>query len=247
MATRPGALTLEENWSIDPASLNVGDSTTRTLTLTARGLQGSQLPPLSSVQGAVNIPELRFYPDQESIDQSELAEGLQGRRVQSEALVARSGGTWTLPEIRVPWWNIETDRLEFATLPAKNVVVTAIQTADQTNDTTLSPNTSRRAPPSRSGCGLSARRAGWCRFALGILLWWSRRPKPLVASPTSGGAKAKSASVRQALVEIRKAAAQQDAALLRKAILQWADLHHDQGFSSLEALARVSTESLATR
>ena len=41
---------------IDPALLNVGDSTTRTLTLTARGLQGSQLPPLSSVQGAVNIP-----------------------------------------------------------------------------------------------------------------------------------------------------------------------------------------------
>ena len=136
------ALTLEENWSIDPASLNVGDSTTRTLTLTARGLQGSQLPPLSSVQGAINIPELRFYPDQESIDQSELAEGLQGRRVQSEALVARSGGTWTLPEIRVPWWNIETDRLEFATLPARTVVVTAIQSADQTNDPTIAPSAS---------------------------------------------------------------------------------------------------------
>ena len=79
------ALTLEENWSIDPQSLNVGDSTTRTLTLTGRGLQGSQLPPLSSVQGAVNIPELRFYPDQESIDQSELTEGLQARN--SRALV----------------------------------------------------------------------------------------------------------------------------------------------------------------
>ena len=68
------SLSLEENWSIDPASLNVGDSTTRTLTLNARGLQGSQLPPLSSVQGSLNIPELRFYPDQESIDQSELAD-----------------------------------------------------------------------------------------------------------------------------------------------------------------------------
>jgi hypothetical protein len=44
------------------------------------------------------------------------------------------------------------------------------------------------------------------------------------------------------LVEIRKAAEQQDATLLRKAILQWADLHHERGFSSLEALARVSTE-----
>ena len=240
------ALTLEENWSIDPASLNVGDSTTRTLTLTARGLQGSQLPPLSSVQGAVNIPELRFYPDQESIDQSELADGLQGRRVQSEALVARSGGTWTLPEIRVPWWNIETDRLEFATLPARTVVVTAIQTADQINDTTLPPNTSA------DGTTLplwlwAVSAAGWLvSLALGILLWLSRR-QTASPSPASGGAKAKSASVRQALVEIRKAAEQQDATLLRKAILQWADLHHDQRFSSLEALARVSTEPLATR
>jgi hypothetical protein len=240
------ALTLEENWSIDPASLNVGDSTTRTLTLTARGLQGSQLPPLSSVQGAVNIPELRFYPDQESIDQSELADGLQGRRVQSEALVARSGGTWTLPEIRVPWWNIETDRLEFATLPARTVVVTAIQTADQINDATLSPNTST------AGTTLplwlwAVSAAGWLvSLALGILLWLSRR-QTAGPSPASGDAKAKSASVRQALVEIRKAAEQQDATLLRKAILQWADLHHDQRFSSLEALARVSTEALSTR
>ena len=240
------ALTLEENWSIDPASLNVGDSTTRTLTLTARGLQGSQLPPLSSVQGAVNIPELRFYPDQESIDQSELAEGLQGRRVQSEALVARSGGTWTLPEIRVPWWNIETDRLEFATLPARTVVVTAIQTADQTNDPTIAPS----ASPAGTTLPLwlwAISAAGWLvSLALGILLWLSRH-HTAGHSPTPGGATAKSGSVRQALVKIRKAAAQEDASLLRKAILQWADLHHEREFLSLEALARVSTESLATR
>ena len=240
------ALTLEENWSIDPASLTVGDSTTRTLTLTARGLQGSQLPPLSSVQGAINIPELRFYPDQESIDQIELAEGLQGRRVQSEALVARSGGTWTLPEIRVPWWNIETNRLEFATLPARTVVVTAIQTADQTNDPTIAPS----ASPAGTTLSLwlwAVSAAGWLvSLALGILLWLSRR-HTAGHSPAPGGATAKSGSVRQALVEIRKAAAQEDAALLRKAILQWADLHHERGFSSLEALARVSTESLATR
>ena len=240
------ALTLEENWSIDPALLNVGDSTTRTLTLTARGLQGSQLPPLSSVQGAINIPELRFYPDQESIDQSELAEGLQGRRVQSEALVARSGGTWTLPEIRVPWWNIETDRLEFATLPSRKVIVTAIQSADQTTDPTIAPSTS----PTSTTLPLwlwAVSAAGWLvSLALGMLLWLSRR-HTAGHSPTPGSATAKSGSVRQALVEIRRAAAQEDAALLRKAILQWADLHHERGFSSLEALARVSTESLATR
>ena len=116
-------LSLTENWSIDPETLNVGDSTTRTLTLIARGLQGSQLPPLSSVQGSLNIPELRFYPDQESIDQSELSDGLQGQRIQSEALVARSGGSWQLPEIRVPWWNTETDSLQYALLRARSVSV----------------------------------------------------------------------------------------------------------------------------
>ena len=240
------ALSLEENWSIDPALLNVGDSTTRTLTLTARGLQGSQLPPLSSVQGAINIPELRFYPDQESIDQSELAEGLQGLRVQSEALVARSGGTWTLPEIRVPWWNIETDLLEFATLPARTVVVTAIQSADETNDRTIAPSASPAGitlPPWLWAVSAT----GWLvSLALGMLLWLNRR-NATGHSPTPGGATAKSGSVRQALVEIRKASAQEDAALLRKAILQWAELHHERGFSSLEALARVSTESLAMR
>jgi len=240
------ALTLEENWSITPDSLNVGDSTTRTLTLTARGLQGSQLPPLSSVQGAINIPEIRFYPDQESIDQSELTGGLQGRRVQSEALVARSGGTWTLPEIRVPWWNIETDRLEFATLPARTVVVTAVQTADQINDPAIAPSASPAGTtPPPWLWALSA--AGWLvSLALGILLWLSRR-HTADQSPTPAGATAKSSSVRQALVEIRKVATQQDAALLRGAILQWADLHHERGFSSLEALARVSTDLLATR
>ena len=191
------ALTLEENWSIDPALLNVGDSTTRTLTLTALGLQGSQLPPLSSVQGAINIPELRFYPDQESIDQSELAEGLQGRRVQSEALVARSGGTWTLPEIRVPWWNIETDRLEFATLPARTVVVTAIQSVDQTNARTIAPSASPAGttlPPLLWAVSAT----GWLvSLALGMLLWLSRR-NATDHSPTPGGATAKSGSVRQA-------------------------------------------------
>ena len=240
------ALTLEESWSIDPASLNVGDSTTRTLTLTALGLQGSQLPPLSSVQGAINTPELRFYPDQESIDQTELADGLQGRRVQSEALVAPSGGTWTLPEIRVPWWNIETDRLEFATLPARTVVVTAIQSADQINDSTIAPT------PATTGTNLplwlwAVSAAGWLvSLALGMLLWLSRR-HATGTSPATSGTTAKSGSVRRALVEIRNASEQEDTALLRKAILQWANLHHERRFSSLETLARVSTESLATR
>ena len=238
------ALALEENWSISPDSLNVGDSTTRTLTLTARGLQGSQLPPLSSVQGAINIPEIRFYPDQESIDQSELADGLQGRRVQSEALVARSGGNWTLPEIRVPWWNTETDSLEFATLPARTVAVTATQLAGPVSDLTTDTSAASAAA-TRPLWMWIVNGAGWLvALTLAMVLWLSRRYPPAnSAAPQNPSATA--TTLRQSLVQIRKAAEQQDNAALRHAILHWATLHHGDTFSSLEALAQVSTDALA--
>ena len=238
------ALTLEENWSISPDSLNVGDSTTRTLTLTARGLQGSQLPPLSSVQGAVNIPEIRFYPDQESIDQSELADGLQGRRIQSEALVARSGGSWTLPEIRVPWWNTETDSLEYATLPARTVAVTATQLTDPASYPTTDTST---APPTATQplWMWIVNGAGWLvALTLAIMLWLSRR-HPATKAAASTNPAATATTLRQSLVQIRKAAEQQDSGALRLAILDWATLHHGNAFSSLEALARVSSDALA--
>lgn len=240
------SLSLEENWSIDPGSLNVGDSTTRTLTLNARGLQGSQLPPLSSVQGSLNIPELRFYPDQESIDQSELADGLQGRRVQSEALVARSGGAWTLPEIRIPWWNIDTDSLEFAVLPAREVKVAATQIADLTTiDAAAGKNTTVIGEAPRWLWVLGG--AGWlAALILGVLLWRSRRPSGSQETGTSA-ASDNAASQRQIMVEIRRATERGDLSALRLAVLQWGTLHHGRTLSSFNDLAHLSTPSLRAK
>jgi hypothetical protein len=176
-------LSLTEDWSIDPNALSVGDSTTRTLTLIAEGLQGSQLPPLSSVQGALNIPELRFYPDQESIDQSEIAQGLQGTRTQSEALVARADGNWTLPEIRIPWWNIQTDQLEYAVLEARNI---AVQTADVLDDETASSTPSDATLPMATlplWIGLIGV-SGWLiAIGLAIALWRLRRKSMRTDTP----------------------------------------------------------------
>ena len=240
------SLSLEENWSIDPGSLNVGDSTTRTLTLNARGLQGSQLPPLSSVQGSLNIPELRFYPDQESIDQSELADGLQGRRVQSEALVARSGGAWTLPEIRIPWWNTDTDSLEFAVLPAREVKVAATQIADLTTiDAAAGKNTTVIGEAPRWLWVLGG--AGWlAALILGVLLWRSRRPSGSQETGTSA-ASDNAASQRQIMVEIRRATERGDLSALRLAVLQWGTLHHGRTLSSFNDLAHLSTPSLRAK
>jgi hypothetical protein len=239
------ALTLTENWSLDPEALSVGDSTTRTLTLIAQGLQGSQLPPLSSVQGALNIPELRFYPDQESIDQSEIARGLQGTRIQSEALVARADGNWTLPEIRVPWWNTQNDQLEYAVLKARDI---AVQTAELLDDETASGTSSETTSPVATlplWIGLIGV-AGWL-IAIGLAITlWRLRPASMTAhTPKRGLAALRGGDKRQALVEVRRALTQQDASGVRTALQHWATLHHGRAFSSLSAIAKASSSSLA--
>ena len=240
-------LTLEENWSIDPEALNVGDSTTRTLTLVGRGLQGSQLPPLSSVQGALNIPELRFYPDQEAIDQSELADGLQGRRVQSEALVARSGGAWVLPEIRIPWWNTDTDQLEFAVIPARKVAVAASQALDSTLSPTATTGTITASTQSAPQWLWILSASGWViSLVLAVLLWLSRQPQQ-IAAPGAASGSASPETIRQSLVAARRAIEAQDAAALRSAILDWGALHSGSAVASLQKLASMTSPALAAK
>ena len=103
--------------------MEIGDSTTRTLTLAAEGLLSSQLPSITSMSDSSKITGIRVYPDQESSDQIERTEGFLGQRTRSEALVASGSGSWTLPEVRVPWWNTETDSLQFAILPSTTITV----------------------------------------------------------------------------------------------------------------------------
>jgi len=237
------ALTLEESWSVEPDGLAVGDSTTRTLTLVADGLQGSQLPPLSSLQGAPDIPELRFYPDQESIDQSELARGLRGQRVQSEALVARASGNWTLPEIRVPWWNTETNALQYATLPARAVTVRSTNTTDLPSDAPIpTPGSNQQGAAPTWLWALAG--SGWLVAALLLGVLIMGRPKT-ATSPAKLSTGPSETSVRQAMVRVRRALEQQDSSALRQAVLLWGSGHHGKGFSSLTELANASGEHLA--
>ena len=95
------SLELAQSWSTPPESMEIGDSTTRTLTLAAEGLLSSQLPSITSMSDSSKITGIRVYPDQESSDQIERTEGFLGQRTRSEALVASGSGSWTLPEVRV--------------------------------------------------------------------------------------------------------------------------------------------------
>lgn len=112
-------LTLVETWDKSPQRLRIGESATRTLTITAEGLTGAQLPPLPQPE----VRGLRFYPDQPRISDAESAEGITGTRVESAAVIPSETGELEFPEVRLRWWDTVNKRFEEAVVPRKTVRV----------------------------------------------------------------------------------------------------------------------------
>ncbi|MCK7543413.1 BatD family protein [Marinobacter bryozoorum] len=96
-----------------------GENLSRTLTLTAEGLPATTLPDL-----APPYPDtLRAYPEPAQRQSSATEEGVLGQLRQTVALVPVPGhnGEATLPELRIPWWDVEEDRERVAVLPARTL------------------------------------------------------------------------------------------------------------------------------
>jgi len=221
-------LTVEESWSTPPEQLRVGESATRTVTIRGLGLQGAQLPPVlyPATRG------LKFYPDQPEINDGEAASGLVGTRVDSVAIVPTEAGNWSIPELRVPWWDTGSNELRYAVLPARELVVGAAapsshpeQPAPQSAQapatgyvsappaidvTTAGPYQSRLWQFVSAVTGL-----GWL-LTLAYLIRSRRRSAP--PRNTTGPSQTSEARAFKAALA---ACASNDAALARQAVIAW--------------------------
>ncbi|MGI9299347.1 MAG: BatD family protein [Luminiphilus sp.] len=232
------SLELRQSWSKPPESMEVGDSTTRTLTLAAEGLLSSQLPSITSMSDHSKSAGIRVYPDQESSDQIERTDGFLGQRTRSEALVASGGGSWTLPEVSVPWWNTETDSLQFATLPSTTISVgtPVIETPGALDVTQVS------AQPNSPPYWLTALAAsGWllATVLLGVI-WRSRRR--VDTEPAKSQTEDR---LRPLLTALKASAAQRDAALTRDLLMRWATVHFGQTVRTFQQLRSLCSDALA--
>jgi len=193
-------LTLSETWSTPPEQLRVGESATRTVRIVGTGLQGAQLPPILFTP----IDGLKYYPDQPDISEQEVGSGLEGIREDSAAVVPTRAGTYTIPEIRIPWWNTRTGELQYAVLPARTITATGTEPADiGTPEPMDAPENTQSIPGPASTFDLTATPTlpgspalqgelriwqavgavstlGWLLTLL--YLWRRRKPKAAVAS-----------------------------------------------------------------
>jgi hypothetical protein len=86
------------------------------------GLDGAVLPPFSPEE----INGLNVYSDPPSIDRNYVDGSIVGTRVETSTLVATSAGAIEIPEISIPWWNINTNEPQSTVIPATTIEVATI-------------------------------------------------------------------------------------------------------------------------
>ena len=118
-------LTIEESWDSDINNLRVGDAVTRTIELVADGLDGAVLPPFSPDE----IEGLNIYPDPSDIQRTFVDGKIMGTRTEITSIVPTTSGIVTIPEISIPWWDINSDEIQYAIVPETQFVVATIEGA----------------------------------------------------------------------------------------------------------------------
>ena len=230
---------LSEDWQGELEQLSAGIPITRTITMTAEGLTAAQLPELvqQEVQG------INQYPDKPTQKDRRSGAGVVGKRQQKIALIATKGGQYTIPEISIPWWNLETDQMEYARIPSRVIEVQSVtETASNaeldSKPGPLETNQVTVVSPARVNyfwVWLSAfLAAGWI---LSVLAWWFGR-KDLTGRQTEK-MKAAGTSLSRASRRLRQACTSNKPLEARDAILIWATaLKPERGFTNLNQVAR---------
>nr|WP_238486416.1 BatD family protein [Motilimonas eburnea] len=134
---------LSEQLQDDAVNLTVGQPITRTFTLIATNTGEQALPKI-----AFNYPaSVRIYPDKDEVS-SFIHQGTAfAQRISSHAIIAEQAGELVLPEVSVPWWNSETDKLEYAIVPARTIQVLPNPNASETPIPSVQPTTTQGSSP----------------------------------------------------------------------------------------------------
>lgn len=105
---------ISEQWTEQPLTFMVGEPINRVLSMHAKGLPGSLLPPFRELE----IVNIKSYVDPPEVSESAEEDGLVSSSITTVGIVPTIAGPITLPEIRIPWWNTQTDSEEVVVIPA---------------------------------------------------------------------------------------------------------------------------------
>ncbi|NOQ88053.1 MAG: hypothetical protein GQ550_03945 [Gammaproteobacteria bacterium] len=252
-----GELQLIEEWSDDIQNIKTGDPVTRTITIAALGLTAVQLPDLNFEE----IDGLKQYPDKPVVEDRPEKSGITGLKQIKVALIPTAAGAYTLPEIKLQWWNTRTNKKETAIIPAKTL--TAVGSANSDNIITApeqpiisavqdeKPLTDDKIQTTLSS--IVDNNIYWKWLALAFALAWLltlyfllKRAKPNISNKNIKTNAASSASVKSASSAVEKHASNNDAKKTRNALNEWAKItYQNEHVNNLSQVSENCSPQLA--
>ena len=114
-------LILNQRWDPTPLRLRAGEPVTRSLEIVARGVAASALPDLPELE----INGASTYANQPVLDEGMATGDFIASRIESTVLIPEAEGALDLPELRVPWFDVERGEIRMAVIPAQRMQVIA--------------------------------------------------------------------------------------------------------------------------
>ncbi|MEO6799676.1 MAG: BatD family protein [Rhodanobacter sp.] len=214
-----------EGWPTAQQQVRVGQPLNLTMTLQATGLSDEALPALSlpSLDGAT------AYPDKPVSHNHVAGQWIVGDRQQAFAIVPERPGTLTIPATTLKWWNVLTDTMEVAQIPAHSITVLPAIGGSTTPPSALAAASTSSGAAAPHATAAPSPSSPWRWIALGsialwllsMLTWWSRRrrsPSTAEVAPTP----VRATTARQAQLAFLAAARGSDVARQVRCLLAWA-------------------------
>jgi len=220
---------LSEEWSREPESIPAGEPISRHVTVTALGQLSTQIPVIEAVES----DGVKIYPDKPDLRVSAVAQGVLASRKDQYAMIGVDAGRVELPALHLPWWNIDAEEWEIATLPGRTIEI--LPTADAKPQpevavqaqASLPQSAETRVVHSTFWRNASAVLAGLWAMTL-LLVWLGRR------ETTPSRAKQREAppvykQQSRLVKEARRAARERDTRVVKDALLEWSRLQWPDG------------------
>jgi hypothetical protein len=161
------ALAVTDAWAEQPPALRVGEPATRTLTLTAKGLAGSQIPDVERPAPA-NARTYREPSEHETRTDGQVVYAISR---QSITLIPTQAGRLELPELRIRWWDVQAGRERETRVPALSLEVAPSVGATAAAPAPASPPVAATSPqPRETETHTADNRLGWLLGAMLALL-----------------------------------------------------------------------------
>ena len=112
-------IALHDSWQDQPPQFRAGEPVTRTITVQAKGLVASQIPPLALPAPA----HARLYTEAPENDSRTDGQTVYGISKQTVTYIPDAAGRLEVPAVTLDWWNTQTHAQSHSELPAQSFSV----------------------------------------------------------------------------------------------------------------------------